>query len=82
MKTYFLEKTSVYMHGVFWIGNDAEEGRKQANLAASKDKDDFHDWILYEFGVISNRPNYADDEWNMFFNDAEHKEIYRGIRSV
>jgi len=46
---YFLYKVGIKGHGVFWIGNDKTEGIRQADLCASADRDDYHDWELYEF---------------------------------
>jgi len=46
---YFLYKVGIKGHGVFWIGNDKTEGIRQADLCACADRDDYHDWELYEF---------------------------------
>ena len=68
---YFLYKEAVYGHGVFWIGNDIEEGKLQADRAANLDRDNHHHWVLYEF---------LDQEDHDFADESFHKEIYCGVR--
>lgn len=67
---YFLYKTGVYGHGVFWIGDNLEEGKKAADAAASKDKDDYHEWELHEFTEAGCT----------YTRDSEHPVVYRGVR--
>jgi len=69
---YFLYKECVYGHGVFWIGDDEDEGRKAADDAAKTDRDSHHDWVLYKF-IKQN----GDD----FNGDGNHEEIYRTEKS-
>ena len=66
---FFLYKKGVYGHGIFWIGSNLEEGKREADKAASLDRDNYHDWVLFEF---------TGQEYYKL--DADHKEIYRGKR--
>ena len=70
---FFLYKNGVYGHGVFWIGEDMEEGKRAADRAANLDRDDYHDWDLYEFVEPSE-----DDDYEI---DHQHKKVYTGVRT-
>ena len=73
---YFLYKEGIYGHGVFWIGTDLEEGKRQADRAATLDRDEYHDWVLYRFSA----PEVDSDYWN----DAEEgqERCYTGVRAA
>lgn len=62
---YFLYKVGVYGHGVFWIGDDLDEGKRVAEHAASMDRDDYHEWEIYRFS-----------EQTAFEGDAEHEMVF------
>ncbi len=62
---FFLQKEAIHYHGVFWIGDDPDEGKRQADLAAESDSDGHHDWVLYKF---TSNSSYADD--------VAHEKIY------
>ncbi len=75
---YFLYKQAVYVHGVFWIGEDLEQGKKEANHAANRDKDDYHEWRLIKFVAPDRENGYSHDEG---FRNMENCEIvYVGVR--
>jgi hypothetical protein len=67
---YFLYKMGVYGHGVFWIGDNLEEGKNAADTAASEDIDDYHEWELCEFTDAGCKYPY----------DSDHPVVYRGVR--
>ena len=46
---YFVEKAGVYSHGVWWIGDDRDEGIKECKHWAKLDSDNYHEWWLCEF---------------------------------
>lgn len=62
---YFLYKSGVYGHGVFWIGSDLNEGKRIAEHAASMDYDDYHEWEIYRFS-----------EQTAFKSDAAHELVF------
>ena len=65
----------VYGHGIFWIGTDEEEGKRQADYAANADCDDYHDWELRAFKAPNNKEDYNEDGWDF------HKLVYTNVRS-
>jgi len=71
---YFLYKEGVYGHGVFWIGDDLEEGRRRADSAANLDIDDYHEWGLYKFIQPTNDTDYE--------FDPDHEQVYMGKRRI
>ena len=68
---YFLYKKGIYGHGVFWIGEDLCEGKRQADEHASSDVDDYHTWELYFFK--------SQDDATC---DAEHDLVYTSIKTT
>ncbi len=50
---FYLYKMGVYGQGVFWIGEDYEEGQAKADEYAAKDGDDYHEWDLYSYNPIT-----------------------------
>ena len=74
---YYLEKMGVYGHGIFWIGENIEEGKRMADKAARNDRDDYHDWELRKFV----RPNEATD-FSMDAKDNGHEIVYIGVRTL
>jgi len=69
---YFLFKRGVYGHGIFWFGDNLEEGKRETDKAASMDKDDYHEWNLYEYLKPKNK-DYKEDH--------QHKKVYTGVRT-
>ena len=61
---YIIEKQGVYSHGVFWIGEDVDEGLCKLKNLCSKDSDNYHIWDLSKFSIQQD-PRY----------DAEHTTI-------
>jgi hypothetical protein len=61
MTTYYLEKVGNYGHGVFWIGEDLQEGIRQANIAAKADRDDYHEWAVRRFKPKKPKKAYDRD---------------------
>lgn len=61
---YFVEKSGIYKHGVFWIGTDEAEACAVAKDLASMDIDDYHSWDVLEHRIQTN-----------FREDAKHKHI-------
>ena len=49
MSYYYIIKTAVYDHGVFWIGTSEEEGKQKVDEFCDCDRDDHHDWQLRKF---------------------------------
>lgn len=72
--TYFVQKEGIYCHGVFWIGEDLDEGHNQLQSLCDKDFDDYHEWVLYEY---DDTCEYIDTH-----HDPEHKEILRITKEV
>ena len=70
---YYLYKQGVYGHGVFWVGTDVGEGKRVADRAASLDRDDYHDWGLFEYSEPTSDTVYEEF--------PGHKLIYTGERS-
>jgi hypothetical protein len=66
---YFIYKQGVYGHGVFWIGEDLEAGKAEADRLASADEDDYHDWELQKLGA-SHDPS----------KDGVNEIVYTGVR--
>ncbi len=50
---FYLYKMGVYGQGVFWIGEDQEEGQVKADEYAANDEDDYHTWELYSYNPIT-----------------------------
>jgi hypothetical protein len=69
---YFIEKMGVYAHGVFWIGKDLDEAKREADRLASVDSDAYHDWNVKLFD------DHACADAN---NDPTHRVIYKGVRT-
>jgi len=57
----FLQKEGMYLHGVFWIGEDLEEGKEKTDLAAKECNDDYHNWCLVEYKEQDDYTTDADD---------------------
>jgi hypothetical protein len=74
MATYFVQKNGIYGHGVFWIGDDVEEGKRQVDAFAGSDFDKYHQWALYEFELISCADNIKRYPYSR--NDADHELVY------
>lgn len=72
---YYLKKVGSYGHGVFWIGDDIEEGKRMADKAANADCDYYHDWKLFEY-VDTGEINFEFDGGE----DNGHVFIYKGYR--
>lgn len=64
---YIVEKKGIYLHGVFWIGNDLEEAKKKADEFASHDPDDYHHWVVSEFKEIAVSSVNSDPEHNKVY---------------
>ena len=69
---YFLYKQGVHGQGVFWIGEDFEEGKRQADNAATSDSDDYHDWNLCKYTPVAP----SEDK---YFDPTE--VVYTGVRA-
>ena len=56
---YYIYKEAVYGHGVYWIGEDLEEGKGELDRLVSLDDDAHHDWNLYKYkpftGILMTR---------------------------
>lgn len=74
---YYLYKEGMYGHGVFWIGSDLEEGKRQANKAASLDMDDYHEWVLYRFSLPKLSKEYTGDAYK-----EAHTRCHVGLRGA
>ncbi len=75
---YFVQKEGVYIHGIWWIGDDKGEGIKETRHLAAIDNDDCHRWCLYEF---------IDQEYRLLENRQLHKQsdpihylIFRAVK--
>ena len=69
---YYLYKEGVYGHGVFWIGEELQEGKAKADKAATLDKDDYHSWELRQLGGEEDK-----DYWDDSVDDV----VYTGVRT-
>ena len=49
---FYIYKTAVYGHGVFWIGSDVAEGMRELDRFVSLDWDSHHTWNLYKYKPI------------------------------
>lgn len=56
---YYLEKQGVYSQGIYWIGEQKEQGIIEADLHAKNDDDDYHTWNVYEY-------NYGFDDEEVY----------------
>jgi hypothetical protein len=45
---YYIIKTGVYDHGLYWMGNSLGVAIYEAKKLASEDEDDFHFWQVRE----------------------------------
>lgn len=72
---YYLEKSAVYLHGVFWVGSDLDEGKRQADLAASKDKDDHHRWNILKYQEPSESTDYTTDNMDDVVYSTDHSMV-------
>ena len=68
---YYLYKEGVYGHGVFWIGEDLQEGKAEADKAATLDKDDYHSWEVRQLGS---------EEDKAYWDDSAYDLVYIGVR--
>lgn len=71
---FYLYKQGVGGRGVFWIGEDLEEGKRVADYAANKDKDDYHSWDLHEYSAPDDSTDW---EW-----EPTSKIVYTGKRKT
>lgn len=46
---YYLLQKGIHFGEVHWIGESLEQGRKEADLHAEADEDDWHEWRVYEY---------------------------------
>jgi len=46
---YYLQKSAVYLHGTFWIGDSLQEGIDKASTFANNDIDGYHDWEVCKY---------------------------------
>jgi len=68
---YFLDKLGIYIHGVYWIGESLEEGIKEADLHAKRDRDDHHEWRVCKY-------KYSPDAYNaeLVEDGLSHDVVY------
>ncbi len=66
---YYVAKVGAYCHGIYGIYEDLDEAKKLADLAASQDEDDYHEWRVLEY----EPPGDATD----FTKDSVHKSVYK-----
>lgn len=76
---YYLEKVGLYGHGIFWIGTDLEEGKAEADRAASADADDYHKWRLYRMVPVAQYRKWGDEPTG-YAKDADNELVYTGQR--
>jgi len=46
---YYLQQAGIYFRGVFWIGENLEQGIIEADKHAEADVDDYHQWQVCEY---------------------------------
>ena len=68
---YYLYKMGVYGHGVFWAGEDLEEGKAEADKAATLDVDGYHSWEL---------SHWEKEEAKTYRDDSLDSVVYTGVR--
>lgn len=71
---FYVEKSGAYVHGLFGIYKTKEEAIAQAELAASKDEDDYHTWCVCEYKAPDATTDYC--------NDNADEPIYRCKKGV
>ena len=77
---YFVEKSAIYSHGVFWIGKSLQEAQSEAHKFALGDVDTHHDWNVYEF---KNQPYEAKPYWSAGPEpDHLHVATYQGKTGI
>ena len=77
---YFIQKAAIYSHGVFWIGENLEEAKKECDRLGLEDLDAHHTYTVYEFGILNSdeMPRKGDKGYySDFEHDPEHKLMYR-----
>lgn len=52
MEIYYIVKSGVYDHGVFWIGQDVNLAINKAKEYASNDIDNHHLWVVRKYVEI------------------------------
>jgi len=74
---YIVEKDAKYLHGVFWIGSDLEEAKRQADKYAENDKDGHHDWYVRIFKEVpKNLSQYNADHDSVYSTNKKIREAY------
>lgn len=66
---YYVAKMGEYNHGIFGIFDDLGAAKKLADLAASKDEDDYHEWNVLRYS--------PPDDNTDFTADSGHEIVYR-----
>ena len=82
---YFVQKAAIYSHGVFWIGENLEEAKKECDRLALEDLDAHHTYTVYDFGILNNdkMPSKGDKGYfSDFDHDPEHRKIYSVTRKI
>ena len=68
---YYLVKKGIYDHGVFWIGNDLDEGIAEAKKAHELDSDGYHAWEVRKLEPVKNYQTDKDDPVVFMTHDPE-----------
>lgn len=66
---YYVAKIGVYCHGIYGIYEDLDEAKNLADIAASQDEDDYHEWCVLEYTPPDNNTDYT--------KNSSHKSIYK-----
>lgn len=66
---YYVAKVGEYSHGIFGIFDNLDEAKKLADLAVTKDEDEYHEWNVLEYTAPDNKTDFT--------IDSIHKIVYR-----
>lgn len=67
---YYVAKIGAYCHGIYGIYDNLDDAKNLADLAASKDEDDYHEWRVLEYTPPTENTDYT--------MDSTHKSVYKG----
>lgn len=77
--TYFIHKEGVHYGGVYWIGSTLHEAHLVLQELIDSDRDDYHNWCIYEYLKNKDGDNPAKHKLVMQTRKGEPK-LYRTIK--
>ncbi|MBN46338.1 MULTISPECIES: hypothetical protein [unclassified Methylophaga] len=81
---YYLVREGVYDQGIFWIGQDFQEGKNMADNFATNDSDDYHSWNLRKFIQIDHSISieFRNDGFRNYDQASAYEVVYTGTRQI